>query len=55
MSPELIKKYMQILIKNLEFSSDTGRQAVIEVLTKIVEVLPMEILQTYVSILFWSS
>jgi hypothetical protein len=49
MTDKIIKKFINLLIKNLEYDNESGRTAVIETLTKIVEVLPIEVLDNYVT------
>jgi len=55
MTDKLIKKYIQMFIKNLDYSVDAGRAAVIETLGKIAELLPLELLHNYVFflVLLW--
>lgn len=48
-SEKLLEKHLQFLLKNLEFNGDSGRKAVIEVLTKLVEILPQESLKAHVN------
>lgn len=50
MSEKLIKKYIQIFIKNLDYTTEQGRGVAIDVLARIVEALPVELLHNYVSI-----
>lgn len=48
MSEKLLKKYIQLFVKNLDYSIEQGRAVVIEILGRMVEVLPVEHLQAYV-------
>ena len=47
MTEKLLKKYMQTFIKNLEYEEDGGRSAAIDVLVKLAEILPLDLLAPY--------
>lgn len=48
MTDKLLKKYIQLFIKNLEYVGDQGRAMSLETLERMVEILPAELLANYV-------
>ena len=50
MTDKLLKKYIQLFIKNLDYVGDEGRAMSLETLERMVEILPAELLTNYVHI-----
>ena len=51
MTDKLLKKYIQLFIKNLDYVGDEDRAMSLETLERMVEILPAELLTNYVHIL----
>lgn len=54
MSEKLIKKYIQLFIKNLDYPNEQGRGVVIDILARVVEALPIELLHNYFDLILYT-